>query len=150
MKKFLWAAVLALPFVAADFQKATAAGGCLNLSGCYRLKLCFACKNCISCSPFSCCPCPSPGEGGGCASGGCGPFGGCSWGDCAGQLPGPWYTYWPQPGTGMMTSQYAYPDWNYQYNFQTPAPVFPGYGPGAVAPVAAVGAATYPNYWYGQ
>ena len=88
--------------------------------------------------------------GGGCGKSwgsGCGSCGGWGCGSClksclcgratacCGNAPGPWYTFWPGPD-GFMTSPYATPNWVYDMNFQTPAPVFP-YGP----------VAAYPSYW---
>jgi hypothetical protein len=157
MKKLIWAALLGLPILAVHPQRA-AADGCLNLQGGFKLKICAStcfkawCDH--SCASPGCGSCP----GGGCGYGG----GGCY--DCSGQVPGPWYTYWPTPGTGMMTSPYSVAGWTYENHFQLPAPVFP-YWPQSPTPfTAAPGypdpsqllntgfqqAGYYPTYWYGR
>ncbi len=153
MNKPIWAALLGLPMVAVCPQRASA-DGCLNLQGGFRLKICGSC--CFkawcdqACCPSSCGSCP----------GGCG--GGCY--DCSGQVPGPWYTFWPTGNTGMMTSQYAQQGWVYENHFQTPAPVYP-YWPQSPTPFSAAPgypapsqymntgfqpAGYYPTYWGGR
>jgi hypothetical protein len=148
MKKFLWAALLALPILAVSPRDAAAGGGCWDLSGCWRLKICFASSVKCCYEPFCC----SPGGGGG--------GGGCYGGDCSGQVPGPWYLYWPSAGNPyVQTAPQAYPGWTYDNNFQAPAPVYP-FWPTAPRPYAASAYGTqytnyqpanyYPSYWYGR
>jgi hypothetical protein len=150
MKKMMWAALLALPLLAVSQTRVTA-GCCYDFSGCFRVKICAAgALKCVK-TPFCCDQCcPSGGNGGNCYGGG------CPGGDCSGQVPGPWYTYWPQGGAPYMTSQYATQGWTYDSNFQLPAPVYP-YWPNAAqtrpAPFSAPGfqpAGYYPSYWYGR
>ena len=136
MKKLMWAALLALPALVAGQEKAVAGGICWNIQGCYKLKIWAGASFCCS---------------HGCGSGGC-----CPGGNCSGEVPGPWYTYWPNGGGGM-TSPYATEGWVYDMNFQLPAPVYPywpaGAGQAQAAPFSAAGfqpAGYYPSYWYGR
>jgi hypothetical protein len=155
MKKLMWAALLALPLFAAGPNRATA-GACYDLQGCWRIKICAAgsmkcCREAFCCNQC----CPGPGGGGGYGGG----YGGCCGGgqDCSGNVPGPWYTFWPYNGQPYMTSAYATQGWVYDNNFQLPAPVYP-YWPTNVtaapaAPFSAPGfqpAGYYPSYWYGR
>jgi hypothetical protein len=143
MKKFLWAALLVLPLLAASPHRAQAGGSCWDISGCWRLKICAACN--INCHKEAfCC---SPSGGGGC----------CAGENCGGQAPGPWYVYWPYNGQAYMTAPQAYPGWAYDMHFQTPAPVYP-YWPMSATPYNAgpslysnfQPAGYYPSYWYGR
>jgi hypothetical protein len=162
MKKLLWAGLLALPFLAIGSPSARADGCCLNLQGCFRLKFCAA--GALKCwtEPFCCAPCGpcyAPGLGGGGGGGGC--AGGNCMG-CNGNVPGPWYTYWPSDGSGYMTSAYENPAWTYDMNFQVPAPVYPywpaggyAYSPPTTSPTLTPTtgfqpAGYYPSYWYGR
>ncbi len=159
MKKFLWAAVLALPSLALGQGAARAEGGCLNLQGCFRVKICGTGFLKAWCEPFG--PCCAPCGTGGCGAGGCGYGGGAvaSYDACHGVVPGPWYTYWPYGGQPYMTSPVQTPGWVYDMNFQTPAPYpnpYLGFGAVAANPAAAaynVGfqpVGYYPSYWYGR
>ena len=148
MKKLIWAALAALSF--ATWGTATASAGegfgfqyqiC-----CHRCRIYIPCPN--PCALFQC-GCGQAHAGCGCGL--CNPY---AFNQCAGLLPGPWYTFWPAPGTNVMTSSYTYPNWFYDDNFrQVPAPPPYGYG---YAPVAAVSprptalqpANYYPSYWY--
>src|SRR5947209_4739373 len=99
MKKLLWAGLLALPFLAASPNKAAAGGGCWDLQGCWRIKICVAGNICCNHSPF-CCNGPSNGPS-------------CAGENCSGQVPGPWYQYWPYNGQGVMTAPQTYAGWTY-------------------------------------
>jgi hypothetical protein len=152
MKKLIWAALLALPALAVGQDKAWAGGCCYNIQGCFRLKICAAgslscCREAFCCTPC----CPGGGYGGGGYAGGC-----CAGQDCSGNVPGPWYTYWPYGGQPVMTSPNATQGWVYDNNFQLPAPVYP-YWPTMAAPREAPFSASgfqpagyYPSYWYGR
>ena len=151
MKKLMWAALLALPVLAVGQDKATAGGCCYDLQGCWRVKICAAGSLKCATEPFCCNQCCPGGGGGG------GYCGGCPGGDCSGQVPGPWYTYWPYNGAPYMSSAYATQGWVYESNFQLPAPVYPYWPAGAAqaqpAPFSAPGfqpAGYYPSYWYGR
>jgi len=165
MKRLLWAAVLALPIMSLSQEKAAAqCAGCCTPLGCFpvisgwwhqakvcaqKYHLCRICNGtCWTCNSHWPGACGSACGlcGGSCGKGwgsGCGACGSC-WKSCFGRVtaccgnaPGPWYTFWP--GTdGAMTSSYAAPNWVYDMNFQTPAPI-PPYGP----------VAAYPSYWVG-
>jgi hypothetical protein len=162
MKKLLWAALLALPFAAVSPNRAAAHGEgcCWNIQGCWRLKIGFSCNTHCFKEPL-CCNCPPCGS---CGYGGGYGGGGCADGGCSGQVPGPWYTYWPYGGQNVMTSPVNYPYWVYDMHFQTPAPVPPYY---PVSPTPFSGqqgytqtgqfpysgfqpAGYYPSYWYGR
>jgi hypothetical protein len=158
MKKFLGAALLALPMLALGEKSARAQGRCVNLAGSFHIKICAT--GCFKawCEPFcGCNPC--------CGGGGYG--GAAAYNECHGVVPGPWYTYWPSAqNPAVMTSPYETPGWNYAMNFQTPAPIPGGFPywpaaaaaqPAATATVAAPPPATnlqpagyYPSYWYGR
>jgi hypothetical protein len=157
MKKMMWAALLALPVLAVSQTRVTA-GACYDLSGCFRVKICAAGAMKLCRSPFCCDQCGPSGGGG---YGGYGGYAGgcpsCPGGDCSGQVPGPWYTYWPYNGAPYMSSAYATQGWVYESNFQLPAPVYPYWPAGAAqaqpAPFSAPGfqpAGYYPSYWYGR
>jgi len=164
MRRLLYAAFLALPFLAVVPQNAKAEGCCWNLQGCFRIKVCAVgfLKAWPECFGPCCAPCGSPGCGAtataptGCCGGEC-------WGGCSGQVPGPWYTYWPAPGVPMMTSPYTTDAWTYINHFQTPAPVGFPFWPATASPTAfaadnganpyaaPVQPASYaPAYWYGR
>src|SRR5262249_34555680 len=137
MKRFVWAAVLAVPVFAATQQRASAEGGFCWMNDFCRFRL----KFCAQCYPN--CHCPFEGGWGGpaCAGGGCGWGGGWGgWGggdacgasfdQCHGVVPGPWYTFWPYGGAPFMTSPYTSSTWTYDSNFQgTPPSAFPFWGP---------------------
>jgi len=160
MKKLMWAALLALPLLAVGRNQAVAAGACYDLQGCFRVKICAAGALKLCHEPFCCTPGGSGGGycgGGGGGDGGGGYCGGCPGQDCSGNVPGPWYTYWPSGGQPYMTSNYATPGWTYESNFQLPAPIYPYWPQGAgqtqQAPYSAPGfqpAGYYPSYWYGR
>jgi hypothetical protein len=149
MKRLFWAALAALTFLSWSAAPASAGDGfgfqfqiC-----CHRGRVYVPCPS--ICGLFCGCGC---GQGhGGCGCGICNPY---AFNQCAGLLPGPWYTFWPAPGSGVMTSNYIYPNWRYDDNFlQVAAPPPYGYGN---APVAGIGAMPgafqtvgyYPSYWY--
>jgi hypothetical protein len=132
MKKFAWAALIALPLLAFIQQKASAGDGC-----CWAHEFCrFKIKICAQVWP-----CPRCGHGyGGCGSGyGYGGYGygsgsdvcGPCFNECAGVVPGPWYTYWPYGGAPVMTSPFNFWSWNYDDNFRltSGAAPFPYWGP---------------------
>ena len=172
MKRLMWAGLLAVPFLAIGPQRASAHlgagcnGTCLNLQGCFRLKLCASGFLKAWHEPFGpCCTAPCGGPpAGGCATGACGAPGGygyamgnCPGQDCSGQVPGPWYVYWPYTNPYVMTAPQEYPGWVYDMHFQTPAPIFPFWSPVAYpgGGTAAGGAGLqpvsyYPSYWYGR
>ena len=113
MRKLAWAALIALPFMAAGAQQASANGGfCWVGDFCrFRIKLCAQCYPKCGCAPhFGCGSC-----GGGWGGDACGG----TFDECHGVVPGPWYTYWPYGGAPVMTSPYNYPAWVYDDNFQT-------------------------------
>jgi hypothetical protein len=155
MRKLLWAALLALPVLATGQNQAWA-GACYDLSGCFRVKICAAgalkcCRESFCCNQC----CPGPGGGGGYGGG----YGGCCGGgqDCSGNVPGPWYTFWPYSGQPYMTSPYATEGWVYDNHFQLPAPVYPYWPPNVTAapppPFAAPAfqpVGYYPSYWYAR
>jgi hypothetical protein len=133
----------------------------LNLHGSFRLKICcpslqLSCgaSCCDNCCGGGCYPCCSPC--GGYGGYGCGGY--CGGADCSGQVPGPWYAYWPN-AAGVMTGP-AYPNWTLADHFQVSAPIYPywpaspspyypatanDFGGGAYQPVGY-----YPGYWYGR
>ncbi len=118
MKRFILAALVAVPLVAAAGQTAHA-GDCCSQT--FRLGFSIAFKGWAGCScDPGCNPNPNP-----CCGSPCGPCGGCNsapvnWGQLA-----PWYLYWPYDG-----------------HFQTPAPTgFPSYPPNMTAPALPMGAA---------
>jgi hypothetical protein len=120
MKRFILAALLALPLAAAAGQTATAGDCC---SPTFRIGFSMAFKGWAGCSSEpGCSPNPNPS---------CNPCGGGGCNNCSsacvnwGQLA-PWYQYWPYDG-----------------HFQTSAPTgFPGYPP-------AMTAYGYGGYGYG-
>lgn len=139
MKKFVWAALLAIPTLAALDQRASAGGPCFiyDLCGC-RIKFC---------PNISCSACGIR----------CGPSGGPSFNECCGVVPGPWYTFWPNGGC-MMTSPYTCAKWMYDDHFQMTAPWGPAYpsappcyGSGPQFPGTSMMTGGYvPSYWYGH
>jgi hypothetical protein len=167
MKKLTWVALLTLPWLALAQQRATAddsiptgypAG---NEGG--------SCPSCAAKAGFNGYACP--GTKGGPTSfkvQGClGPWGlgvsNClhspppwagflvrsamrkSYNEWTGQVPGPWYLYWPDASGGnIQTGPALATQWSYEYNFT--GSVMPGQ-PGWNAGSANAG---YPSYWYGR
>src|SRR5579864_6452694 len=104
MKKLLWAALAALSFATWSPAPVSAGEGFgfqYQICG-HRCRIFIPCPN--PCALFHC-GCAQPH---GCGCGLCNPY---AFNECAGLLPGPWYTFWPAPGTGVMTSNYIYPNW---------------------------------------
>jgi hypothetical protein len=101
MKKFLWAALVMVLFLAAGQERASAE---------HRYAPCWALHGLSGISSLF--------SGGCCCS--CGPCGGYN--DCCGVVPGPWYLYWP---AGCPPAMYGpLPGcWSYADHFQVSAPV---------------------------
>jgi hypothetical protein len=144
MKKFILAALLALPFLAAP-QRAAAqccGGGCCGGGGpiCSTLA-CMANKVCTYAHCGGCCGHPWQG----------GPFSCLS---CPGRIPGPWYLYWPN--NGAMVADFGYGNgaswWSLENHFVAPAPTGFAYPP----PPMSIGVSWAspdggcPSYWYGR
>ena len=157
MNKIFWAAALAVSCLVVSHGRATAQSCCLNIASGFHVKICGQGFFKAWSEPFQgCAHCNGPA---GCGGYGGGYAGGCPGNNCSGQVPGPWYTYWPYNGQPYMSSPYEQPGWVYESNFQVPAPVYP-YWPAAAnqpareAMASAAGgfqpAGYYPYYWYGK
>lgn len=124
MRRFVWAALLALPLTALAGQRAEANGGlCWDVQGGFRLKICAAGFLKICPEPFSMCnPCHGGGGGGPSA---------------------PWHSYWPMGAHQQAPMPMPYPYW--------PAAMVPATAQGAgFAPYQGAGYYAAPSYWYGQ
>src|SRR5437868_2865798 len=114
MKQFARAALLSLPLLAFIQPRASAGDGwCWTHEFCrFKIKLCAQVWPCHHCCDGGC--------GGGYGGSGygnpdlCGPH----FNECAGVVPGPWYTYWPYGGAPVMTSPYSYWNWTYDDHFR--------------------------------
>jgi hypothetical protein len=165
MRKFLLAALLALPLLALAPRSASADGCCNFCSPTVKLNIgcmfkCWCSASCSDCCSSSCCwnPCCKPcGSCCNSCGGGCG--GGCGY-------AAPWYSYWPTDAHFMTPAPTGYPYWPSPMtsgmghaaagygggapycgnNWQAPqAPPMP-YGAPAVQPCGYSPQA--PSYWY--
>jgi hypothetical protein len=160
MRKFILAALLALPLVALHTERA-AAWGCGCGDGCSmccgtptitaNIGIKFKLFGGLSCCCDNCC--------GGC--GGCG--GGCCGG---GGMAAPWYSYWPYDAHFMTPAPTGYPNWPagmgaMMYGspcasaYGPPPPPMALPGPSPYAAPATVQPCGYtpaqaPSYWYGR
>ena len=141
MKRFILAAVLAVPILALTQTKAKAQ--CSDLPAWVRYKVC-TCLNCglhggHGCGAGGCAGGACGAGGGACGAGGCyrprGGCGGCCCGHgcglcslivgCNTNVPGPWYLYWPYNGATQEIAGFnsVWPNgWDYEWHWRTPSP----------------------------